>query len=158
MMKQLITPLQVLRHAFGGGETLAPDAIGEADIVAAETRYLRPVLGAKLHDAMLAGRYADFVKEHLVTCVALLTRFVVQPRLDLRTSRIGTLEPKADNGAAPDLVTLNRLRQNLRHEAMTLLRRAVHQIEANPASFPEYDADENIFNRCTTDGGFVQIF
>lgn len=158
MMKALITPLQVLRHAFGGGEPLAADAVNVADIVAAEARFLRPVLGNKLHDALLNGRHADFTANYLVTCIALLTRFVIQPRLDLRTSRIGTLEPKADNGTAPDPASLRRLRENLRHEAMILLRRAVEEIEANPSTYPEYDPHANIFNRCTTDGGFVQIF
>lgn len=158
MMKCLITPAQVLRHAFGGGEMLSLQRVGEADIVAAEARYLRPVLGEKLHDALLAGRYADFTADYLVTCVALLTRHLVQPRLDLHTSQIGSLEPKADNGSAADPATLNRLRQNLRQEAMTLLRRAVAAIEADPSSFPEYDPQSNILNRCTTDGGFVQIF
>ena len=157
-MKTLITPQQVHRHAFAGGEPLAPDAVGEADIAAAESAYVRPVVGEKLHDALLAGRHPDFVSDYLLTAVALLTRLVVQPRLDLRTTRIGTLAAKADNGAVPDAAALDRLRKNLRHEAMTLLRRASEHLDAEAASYPEYDPQANIFHRCTTDGGFVQIF
>lgn len=44
-MKTLITPLQVLRLAFGEGEYLPPESVTEADIAAAERRYLVPVIG-----------------------------------------------------------------------------------------------------------------
>ena len=157
-MKTLITPQQVHRHAFAGGEPLAPEAVAVVDIAAAEASYLRPVVGEAMHDALLAGRYPDFVADYLLTALALLTRLVIQPRLDLRTTRIGTLEAKADNGSAPDPVALDRLRKNLRHEAMILLRRASEHLDAEAARYPEYDPNVNIFHRCTTDGGFVQIF
>ena len=157
-MKTLITPQQVHRHAFAGGEPLAPDAVSVADIAAAEAAYLRPVVGEAMHDALLEGRYPNLVADYLLTALALLTRFVVQPRLDLHTTRIGTLAPKADNGSSPDAVSLDRLRKNLRHEAMQLLRRASEHLDAEAARYPEYDPHANIFHRCTTDGGFVQIF
>lgn len=85
------------------------------------------------------------------------TRLLVQPRLDLRTGRIGTLAPESDNGTAPDETALRALRRSLRCEADALLRRAVAHLEAHAALFPAYDSDRNPLNRCTTDGGFVQI-
>lgn len=42
-------------------------------------------------------------------------------------------------------------------QARTLLRRAAEHLRAHRDEFPEYDPENDIFNRCTTDGGFVQI-
>ena len=156
-MKTLLTPLQVLRHAFGEGEYLPPDTIAGADIAAAEQRYLRPVLGAALHDRLLAGDEAAFTAEYLAPALARFTRLLIQPRLDLRTARTGTLAPKDDHGTPPGEEPRRALRRSLRCEARALLRRAVAYIEAHAADFPDYDPDQNPLNRCTTDGGFVQI-
>ena len=156
-MKTLLTPVQVLRHAFGGGEYLPPETITEADIAAAEERYLRPVLGAALHDRLLEGGHAAFTANYIAPALARFTRLLVQPRLDLRTGRIGTLAPESDNGSAPDKTALHALRRSLRCEANALLRRAAAYLDAHAAEFPTYDPDRNPLNRCTTDGGFVQI-
>ena len=40
--------------------------------------------------------------------------------------------------------------------AEALLRRAAEHLDAHRTEFPEYDPHENILNRCTTDGNFVQ--
>lgn len=156
-MKTLISPIEVLRHAFGGGEVLSPDAISEADIAAAEERYLVPAIGRTLYERLLAGAHAEFRNDYLVCCLALFTRVVVQPRLDIRTARIGSLAPKADNGTAADEAALRTLRHNLRCEANTLLRRAVRHLDTHSAEYPEYDTHESHFHHCTIDGGFVQI-
>lgn len=157
-MKTLITPQQVQRHAFAGLEPLAATAISVADIAAAESAWLRPVVGAAMHEALLEGRYADFVSDYLTTALALATRMLIQSRLDLRTTPLGTLSPKADNGSPADQAALNRLHTNLRHEVSILLRRASDYLDEHAEAFPEYDPHENILHRCMTDGGFVQIF
>ena len=156
-MKTLITPVEVLRHAFGGGEVLPTATITEADIAAAEERYLVPMLGQELYERLLNGGYETFRTDYLVSCTALFTRLVVQSRLDIRTARIGSLAPKSDHGTAADEASLRRLRHNLRNEANTLLRRALRHLEAHRAEYPEYDAFNSLFHRGTTDGGFVQI-
>lgn len=156
-MKSLISPLEVHRYAFAGGQCLPSDAVTEADIITAEERFLRPVFGAALLDAVRAGQYADFLTDYLVCCLALLTRVVLQPQLDLQTTPIGTLAPKGTNGTAADTAELRRLQQNLRHRAQTLLKRASEYVEAHAEAFPEYDSRANILNRCTTYGGFVQV-
>ena len=42
-------------------------------------------------------------------------------------------------------------------QARMLLHRAAEHLRAHRDEFPEYDPENDIFNRCTTDGGFVQI-
>ena len=54
-MKTLVTPLQALRLAFPEGEALPPGTVAEADIAAAERRYIVPVIGRALHARLLEG-------------------------------------------------------------------------------------------------------
>lgn len=154
-MKTLITPLQVVKTAFGDGEILPPETIAEADIAAAEERWIVPAIGRKLHDRLLAGLYADLVADYLAAPTALYTRALVQPRLDIRTDRLGTLAPKPANGAAAGDEARSRLRRQLLEEARTLLRRATDCLTANRRRYPEYDPDEDRTARCSIAGGIV---
>ena len=155
-MKTLITPLQVLRLAFGEGEYLPPESVTEADIAAAERRYLVPVIGLTLYEKLLGGACADFRTGYLEAPAALFTRAVLQPRLDVRTGQCGTVAPKSAAYQPAGTQALRELQRSLRRQARTLLRRAAGHLETHAAEFPEYDPHENILNRCTTDGNFVQ--
>ena len=92
-MNTLVTPLQVLKLAFGEGEYLPPEIIAEADIAGAEQRHIVPVVGRALYEKLLAGSYPDFRTEYLASPAALFTRAVLQPRLDVRTGQCGTFNP-----------------------------------------------------------------
>ena len=48
-MNTLVTPLQVLKLAFGEGEYLPPEIIAEADIAGAEQRHIVPVVLSLIH-------------------------------------------------------------------------------------------------------------
>ena len=156
-MKTLITPLQVLRLAFGDGEQLPPETVAETDIAGAEQRHIVPVVGRALYEKLLAGSYPDFRNEYLAATAALFTRISIQPRLDVRTGQCGTSAPKSAWGQPAGETALRALRQGLRTQARTLLRRAAEHLRAHRDEFPEYDPENDILNRCTTDGGFVQI-
>ena len=156
-MNTLITPLQVLKLAFGNGENLPPDTFGEADIAAAEQRHIIPVIGQELYEKILSGTHAEFRDEYLAAPAALFTRLALQPRLDIRTGQCGTSAPKSSWGQPADKEALRRQCRALRSEARTLLRRAVAYLDSHRREFPEYLPEKNILNRCTTDGGFVQI-
>lgn len=153
----LITPQQAVRRAFGDGEYLPAGVIAEADVAAAEQRYVVPVIGRTLYEKLLTGAEADFTRAYLADAVALFTRLTVQPRLDIRTGRCGTMAPKTDWGQPAGDAALCRLRKSLRREAMTLLRRAADYLATHAAEFPEYDPRQDLSNRCSTDGGLVQI-
>lgn len=73
-MNTLVTPLQVLKLAFGEGEYLPPEIIAEADIAGAEQRHIVPVVGRALYEKLLAGSYPDFRTEYLASPAALFTR------------------------------------------------------------------------------------
>ncbi|MEG2613231.1 MAG: hypothetical protein RR971_07060, partial [Alistipes sp.] len=78
-MKTLITPAQVVALAFADGEFITEQSITQADIVAAEERYIVPVVGRKLYVQLLAGSRAEFVTDYLAAAVALFTRASLQP-------------------------------------------------------------------------------
>ena len=156
-MKTLITPTEVLRHAFPGAHCLTEEFISQADIAAAEARFLVPVVGPKLYERLVAGDYAELREEYLTGCVALFVRMLLQPRLDLTTTSIGTLQPRTEQGSPPDKATLARLQNQLRTEAHSLLRRASDHLEANRDQYPEYNPETNPLNRCTIYGGYLQI-
>ena len=135
-MNTLITPLQVLRLAFGDGEYLPPETITEADIAAAEQRYIVPVIGRALYEKLLGGSYAGFRTGYLAAPAALFTRVAVQPRLDIRTGQCGTTAPKSAYGQ-PAGDTARRCRQRaLLAQARTLLRRAAEHLRARGAEVP----------------------
>ena len=156
-MNTLVTPLQVLKLAFGEGEYLPPEIIAEADIAGAEQRHIVPVVGRALYEKLLAGSYPDFRTEYLASPAALFTRAVLQPRLDVRTGQCGTSAPKSDTGQPADEEARRALLRTLRTEARAMLRRAALHLRTHADEFPEYNPSRDILNRCTTDGGFVQI-
>ena len=156
-MRTLVTPLQVLKLAFAEGACLPPATVTEADIAAAEHRYIVPVIGPALYERLLDGAYADFRADYLAAPAALFTRLTLQPRLDVRTGQCGTSAPKSDTGQPADEEARRALLHTLRTEARAMLRRAALHLRTHADEFPEYNPSRDILNRCTTDGGFVQI-
>lgn len=65
----IITPAEVIRLAFADGGYVAPEAIGEGDIMAAVSRWVEPVAGAAVCAAVASGRYPD-LKPHLAAAAA----------------------------------------------------------------------------------------
>ena len=156
-MKTLITPAEAVALAFGAGEYVAPEAIAEADIAAAERRYIVPVVGRKLHARLAEGDYAEFTAEYLAAPVALWTRVLVQPRLDVHSGQCGTVAPKPDGAEPATDAQCLRLMQSLRTKARTLVRLAAEHLAQNAERFPEYDPEENILKTCTIHGNYIEI-
>ena len=124
-MNTLISTTEVLRRAFRPEERLPADTVREADVVVAEWRFVRPVLGDALHDRLLAGDDANFVQTYLADAVALLTRVVLLPRLVHFISPMGPLLPKPQDSSSVETAEALQTERRIKREAMTLLRRAV---------------------------------
>ena len=58
-MKTLTTIAEVHALAFSREELISKEVITLSDILEAETRYVCPILGAELCDAIAAGQYAS---------------------------------------------------------------------------------------------------
>lgn len=156
-MNTLITPAQAVALAFADGEYLAPESVTQSDIAAAEQRYIVPVIGRRLYEKLLAGSHAGFTTDYLAAPAAFFTRIALQPRLDVRTGQCGTTAPKSAYAQPAGDTARRHLRRALLAQARTLLHRAAEHLRAHRDEFPEYDPENDILNRCTTDGGFVQI-
>lgn len=156
-MNTLISPTQVVQLAFPPDACLPPEAVTEADIAAATQRYLIPVIGTPLFERLMAQDDRSFIDHYLAAPLALFTRLMIQPRLDIRTGRSGTTAPKHD-GTTPAAEDARREQyRSLRTEARTLLQRAVDRLDLYPKDFPEYDPEKNVLKRCSLDGKLVQI-
>lgn len=154
-MNTLVTPLQVLKLAFGEGEYLPPEIIAEADIAGAEQRHIVPVVGRALYEKLLAGSYPDFRTEYLASPAALFTRAVLQPRLDVRTGQCGTTAPKSAYAQPAGDTARRHLRRALLAQARTLLHALSDHLDAHPSDYPEYAPEKNVLHRVLIAGGLV---
>ena len=157
-MKSIIDSNEVIAIAFGEADHLSCEAVSEADIMVASDRYLRPILGQKLIDALIEGKYSDLVDDYVAPALAYAVRMVVQPAINLRLGDSGLFSPKTDSSQRPDREAVEGLQRSIRVRARQLLRRLSDYVECNASKFKEYESCENIFNRCSIDGGFVQVF
>ena len=157
-MKTIITPAQAVALAWGAGEYVSPSAVSEADIAAAVHRYVEPVIGRRLCEALADGRYEDLCRDYAAPAVAMFVRVSIQPSMDIRTGQAGSVvqsgadcDPAGDSARRASLVSLRR-------RAGSLLRRLSDRLDSDAGAYPEYDPRQNILKRCSTDGGIVQIF
>ena len=157
-MKTIISPAEAVSLGWGTGEYVPPEAVSEADIAAAEHRYITPVIGARMAEALADGRYEDLRSDYAAPALAMFVRVMLQPAMDIRSGQAGAVvqsgacaEPAAAEARAASL-------RSLRRRAGELLRRLSDRLDAESHSYPEYSPQQNILKRCSTDGGIVQIF
>ena len=96
MMNRLITPRQVVDLAFGEAEYLSEQAVSDADIVAATSRYVVPIVGEELAERLAEGEYSELLNEYVAPALAAAVRYMIQPLISLRTGDSGLVAPKGD--------------------------------------------------------------
>lgn len=148
-----MTPAEVAGRAFGGN--VSPDAVGESAVVAAQLRYIKPVLGSSLYTALEKGAHAPLVEEWIKPALALFVKYMVLPSVAFRTGELGVVKFAGDYFHAADANDVASLRRIARSEAETALSAAVAHIEASAADYPEYDSRESVANRLCVIGGIV---
>lgn len=154
-MELLMTPEEAVRAAFGSTDAVAAGLVTESLLLAAQRRYLRPVLGGAFCDALAAGKYDTFLDSCVKPVLALFVKYLVLPDAAVRTGRLGIVKFGGDSFEPADDATLARLRRRVRADAETLLAAAVELLEAAPAEYPEYDCRGNVKHRVSVDGGIV---
>ncbi len=132
MIKTLITPQDVIDLAYAGAPYTPPSTITEADILAAQQRYITPVVGESLMESFANGEYTDLLEDYVVPALAEYVRI------------------DCNSATAP---ATKRERQR----AKVLLRLLSDHLEDNASSYPGYSSFDNVLNRCNCDGGFVQV-
>jgi hypothetical protein len=155
-MKTLISPGQVSELAFRAPDFITADAVPTATILAAQHKFIRPVLGG-LYGALCRGEYPEFLAEYIATPLALYVKLLMLPSLAVQAGVAGVVEIEAENLVRASEARLRGAMHSLRSDATTLMHRAVEHIEADPVSYPEYDPRRNVLNRVSMDGGVVLI-
>lgn len=154
----LITPQEVLDRAFGAGEYLPPECITEELILAAMERYLRPVTGPQLLDAVASGRYADLKEDYLLPVLALGVKTLLLPELEVQIGACGLAATAYAGWKSAEPEQADRALKSVKIRLKTLLRRLSDRLECRREEMPEYDSGQNVLNRCRIYGDFVQTF
>lgn len=157
-MKTIISPSEAVALAWSGGEYVSAEAISESDIAAAQRRYLTPVIGTALAEALTDGRYESLRNDYAAPALAMFVRAMLQPSMDIRSGQAGAVVQRG-TGAEPAAAEARTASlRSVRRRADSLLRRLSDHLDASAGAYPEYDPEHNILRHCSTDGGIVQIF
>lgn len=150
-MNTLITPADVIRMAFTAQEGYRENVITEADICAAESLYIIPMIGEALYKKLHAGSYADLLEGYVAPALAAWTRYIVEPLLAARCC-----EGHLPTMSAVECEILREVLRCRRRIAEALSRRLTHHLDGG--SYTEYKSDANPKNRCNINGGIVQVY
>lgn len=155
-MKNLITNEQVIMLAFGDGEYLSPSVVLDADIASAAHRYIIPVVGAELYEAMLGGSHKALLDDFVAPALAMAVRTMIQPALNVRTGQAGLHIPSSARADTSTKGVTNALHKSLRLRRQALLRRLSDYLKEHATEFTEYDSGKDIMQKWRIDGGYVQ--
>lgn len=151
----LMTPAEVAALAFGGEENVACEAVTEASILAAQSRYLRPVVGDALYARLLAGDYPELVDKWLKPPLALFVKSAALPEVSARVAAVGVVRCEGEWFSPADGDAVRLLQRRVRMEAEELLDEAVRHIRSEHVRYPEYDDTANVRCRVSVVGGVV---
>ncbi len=151
-MNMLIKPEDVLRLAYSSEELLPSTIINECDIVEAESRYIQPLVGEAMMEALHDGEYGEFVDEYIAPALAIWTRYCVE---QMAYSRCVVCHGEELSTTA--IKRLHLILRALRRKASTLTRRLTEHLNAHGDDYPEYSAFNNPQNRCFIYGDIIQI-
>lgn len=136
--------------AFTAEEGCRGHVVSELDIYVAECRYLVPVIGRALYNKLLEGEYGELLEGYVAPALAAWVRYIVEPFLAARCWD-GHLPA---TGAS--LVEIERVVMQCRKRiAEALTRRLVRHLDE--VEYVEYNIEDSSLNRCSIDGGIVQI-
>ena len=158
-MQRLIAPERVVELAFSEGEFLPRERISETQILLAEERYLRPIVGQTLYEALGDGEYAEFCKEYVEPLLAYGVKYLLLPELRVYVGACGVAEPSGVGWRSASEESFSALREGVKSQLKSLRRRLNQALgrEHEAGRLPLYDPKENILKRCRIDGGLVQM-
>ncbi len=156
-MKNVITNEQVISLAFGDGEYISPEVILDSDIALAADSHIIPVVGKELYQEMLDGSQRALLEDYVAPALAMAVRTIIQPALNVRTGQAGlgiSTSLRSDSSTKSAIGTLQR---SLRNRRQALLRRLSNYLKNHASEFPSYDVGRDAMQRCSIDGGYVQM-
>ena len=151
-MNTLITAQRAYALAFSSEEPYGASVITEVDIAEAESRYLMPILGEELYNALAS--YSMLKTEYVEPMVAAWVRYIVEPHLATRCCSCYA------EGRITEAVNdhTERVMRALREKARALTRRLSDHLNAHSADYAEYNPQTNPLIRCFIHGNIVQVY
>lgn len=154
--RTLMTPAQVAALAYGDTDRSDLGGITEELILLVSEERLVPVIGRALYDSLLEERYGELMTEYVAPALAYGVRLRTLSTDNVRCSRFGTIAPRPEGWTAAGSDALNAVRAEVRQRASGFLRRLSEYLAAHGDAFPEYDAENDVMNRCRIHGDFIQ--
>lgn len=155
-MKNLITNEEVISLAFGDGEYIPPEIVLDSDIASATFRYIIPVVGAELYQAMLDGNHLTLLEDFVAPALAFAVRTMIQPALNIRTWRLSEQASRSLRADTSTKAAIQALQKSLRERRQTLLKRLSDHLKNHASEYPAYDPSNDAMQKCSIDGGIVQ--
>ncbi len=128
----IIEPEEVRLIAFSDVASVPIEMMCGANIEYAISRFVEPVAGRKLLEAIADGGYDDLKRRFVQGAVALYVRYISGYDSEENALRVLT-------------------------RARHYLKQMSHHLEVHSSLYAEYDGAENILNRCKIHGDLVQI-
>ncbi|MBO5759429.1 MAG: hypothetical protein J6R31_05260 [Rikenellaceae bacterium] len=149
----ILTAAEVVAQAFPATSNIRAAQITEADIVAAQEKFMAPVFGS-LWDALCEGAHADFAAEYIKPALAHFVKAQVLPTLGAITP-YGVVEHTSESTKRADDRQLARAIRAAADTAQALRKMALRHIEAHIDEFGEYQPTQNILRHTRIAGGVV---
>lgn len=158
-MKRLVSPAEVLTIAFGTTHTLRESDVPDHTILAAERKFLLPVLGVEFFDRLVGEEptTADraFAENYLKMPLALYVASLLLPTIALQVGAAGVVRVAGESFRAADERCVVRLCRRLRSDAGALLDSATDYLAAHPDLYPLYQPQNNVRKRISLNGGVI---
>lgn len=151
-----MTPAQVAAIAYADTDRSDLSGITEELILLVSEERLVPVIGRALYESLAENRYGELMTEYVAPALAYGVRLRTLPTDNVRCSRFGTLAPNPEGWTAAGDEALGAVRTEVRQRASGFLRRLSEYLAAHGDAFPEYDAENDVMNRCRIHGDFIQ--
>lgn len=157
-MRTLITPKRVIELAFESDEYFPNKAISETVIVAAEERYLKPIVGEQLYEALIGNRYPSLRTDFVEPLIAVAVKRSIIVDFALRIGQCGVVELSATGQQSAGIQSKTKLIKGLRRRIATLSCRLSNELERcyKAGNLPEYSPHNNVHNHCRIYGNTVQ--
>ncbi len=131
MKNQLITEAKVIELGFAGCGYTEIELVTPTAIESAQRRFILPVVGETLIEALLEGDYPILLEEYVEPAMAHYTRLEMTPLAD-------------------------PLRKDILRHARLLTRRLSDHLENNQGLYSEYESAHNVLRKIRIHGATIE--
>lgn len=150
-MKLLMTASEAAQIAFGGNENIPAGILGDAVIIEAQQKFVKPSLGG-LYAELENGRYEVLLEEYVKPALAQWVRWLILPSISVQAGPAGLVQYEGAGFSPAGSEPLARLMRRARASVEALTRAMIEHVRSMPDEYPEYPHHAR---RTTIAGGVV---